>query len=80
MHQNRKNTFYKIKIAFTIAIFFCSFFAKAQTTDSVRLAINYILAPLDKTSIPTGILAENSYPLLELSTFALVRGTRNNKV
>lgn len=50
-------------------MFFSSFFAKAQTTDSVRIAINNILAPLNKTLIPTGILAENTYPLLELSTY-----------
>ena len=42
---------------------------KAQNTDSVRIAINNILAPLDKSIIPTGILAENSYPLLELSKY-----------
>ena len=27
------------------------------------------MAPLNKTLIPTGILAENSYPLLELSAY-----------
>ena len=59
----------RLKIALIISISFFSFFAKAQDTDSVRIAINNILAPLDKTLIPTGILAENSYPLLELSTY-----------
>ena len=57
------------KMVLTIAICFISILANAQTTDSVRLAINNILAPLNKTLIPTGILAENSYPLLDLSTY-----------
>lgn len=51
-----------LKFALSIAICFCSFFTKAQTTDSVRIAINNILAPLNKTLIPTGILAENTLP------------------
>lgn len=67
-------TRYKINSAFTkivllIALFFFNLIAKAQNTDSVRIAINNILAPLNKTLIPTGILAENSYPLLDLSTY-----------
>jgi len=57
------------KTGWTILVFFCSFSSKAQTIDSVRIAINNILAPLNKTLIPTGILAENSYPLMELSTY-----------
>ena len=69
MKQNYKNTPPHINILLTISICFLSMLAKAQTTDSVRLAINYILAPLNKTLIPTGILAENSYPLLDLSTY-----------
>ena len=53
----------KIKLTgLTLALIFFSFFAKAQTTGSVRIAINNILAPLDKTVIPTGILAENTLP------------------
>lgn len=69
MQQNNKST--KCRYSITIIFFICffSFFAKAQTTDSVRIAINNILAPLNKTLIPTGILAENSYPLLNLSTY-----------
>lgn len=59
----------RLKIALIISISFFSFFAKAQDTDSVRIAINNILAPLNKTLIPTGILAENSYPLLDLSVY-----------
>ena len=35
----------------------------------MRIAINNILAPLNKALIPTGILAENSYPLLDLSVY-----------
>ena len=66
-HNNKVKAIYRIVL--TIAICLSSIFAKAQTTDSVRLAINNILAPLNKTLIPTGILAENSYPLLELSTY-----------
>ena len=58
-----------LKITFFIAISFSSFFSKAQDTDSVRIAINNVLAPLNKTLIPTGILAENSYPLLDLSVY-----------
>ena len=57
------------KIILIIGILFSGSFANAQTTDSVRIAINNILSPLNKTLIPTGILAENSYPLLELSTY-----------
>lgn len=44
-------------IGLTIVVLFCGFLAKGQTTDSVRIAINNILAPLNKTLIPTGILA-----------------------
>ena len=58
-----------IKLALVITISLFSNLAKAQETDSVRIAINNILAPLNKTLIPTGILAENSYPLLDLSTY-----------
>jgi hypothetical protein len=41
----------------------------AQTTDSARDAINTILAPLNKSEIPTGILAENAYTMLDLPTY-----------
>ena len=60
---------YTHKFVLLIIILISSLYANAQNTDSVRIAINNILAPLDKTLIPTGILAENSYPLLELSTY-----------
>ena len=69
MQLKYKFTYARLKIALIIAISFFSFFAKAQDTDSVRIAINNILAPLNKTLIPTGILAENSYPLLDLSVY-----------
>ncbi len=68
------------RIAIVLAILFFSHFAKAQTTDSVRDAINYILAPLNKALVPTGILAENTYPLLELSTYNGQLTTDNNIV
>ena len=48
-----------IKVVLTIVILFAVFFAKAQTTDSVRIAINDTLTQQNKTIIPTGILAEN---------------------
>ena len=69
MQPKYKFTYARLKIALIIAISFFSFFAKAQDTDSVRIAINNILAPLNKALIPTGILAENSYPLLDLSVY-----------
>lgn len=69
MQPKFKITYFRLRIALIIAIIFLSFFAKAQETDSVRIAINNILAPLNKTLIPTGILAENSYPLLDLSVY-----------
>ena len=69
MRPKYKFTYTGLKIAFIIAISFFSFFAKAQDTDSVRIAINNILAPLNKTLIPTGILAENGYPFLDLSVY-----------
>ena len=50
---------YIYKTGLTILIIFCSFLTKAQNTDSVRIAINNILAPLNKSLIPTSILAEN---------------------
>jgi hypothetical protein len=31
--------------------------------------VSFFLAPLNKALIPTGILAENSYPLLDLSVY-----------
>lgn len=58
-----------VKLALVITISFFSHFSNAQETDSVRIAINNILAPLNKSLIPTGILAENSYPLLELGVY-----------
>ena len=66
-----KNKTYSIlvKLALVITISFFSNFTNAQETDSVRIAINNILAPLNKTLIPTGILAENSCPLLDLSVY-----------
>ena len=69
MQPKYKFTYARFKIALIIAISFFSFLAKGQDTDSVRIAINNILAPLNKTLIPTGILAENSYPLLDLSVY-----------
>lgn len=58
-----------IKLSLVITISFFSNLVNAQETDSVRIAINNILAPLNKSLIPTGILAENSYPLMDLSTY-----------
>lgn len=69
MQPKLKFAYVRLRIALIIAISFLSFLTKAQETDSVRIAINNILAPLNKTLIPTGILAENSYPLLDLSTY-----------
>ena len=69
MQQNNKIPLSTFKIVLAILICLSSFFANAQTTDSVRIAINNILAPLNKTLIPTGILAENSYPLLDMSVY-----------
>jgi hypothetical protein len=69
MQPKYKFTYTRLKIVLIIAISFFSFFAKGQDTDSVRIAINNILAPLNKALIPTGILAENSYPLLDLSVY-----------
>ena len=62
MQPKFKLTYDRLRIALIIAINFISFFTKGQDTDSVRIAINNILAPINKTIIPTGILAENSYP------------------
>ena len=69
MQPKYKFTYARLKIALIIATSFFIFLAKGQDTDSVRIAINNILAPLNKTLIPTGILAENSYPLLDLSVY-----------
>ena len=70
MFQNKKWLIgYKVAVTITIIFFFQ--YAKAQTTDSVRIAINNILAPLNKTLIPTGILAENTYPLIGKLSFLL---------
>ena len=69
MQLKYKFTYARLKIALIIATSFFIFLAKGQDTDSVRIAINNILAPLNKTLIPTGILAENSYPLLDLSVY-----------
>lgn len=54
------------------------FTAAAQTGDSARDAINHILAPIDKNQIPTGILAENCYNLVELSHYNGQLNTTNN--
>ena len=69
MQKTYKNIISQLKFILIIAICFLNNFAKAQTTDSVRIAINNILAPLNKTLIPTGILAENSYPLFDFSFY-----------
>ncbi len=69
MQPKYKFAYVRFKIALILAISFFGLFTKAQDTDSVRIAINNILAPLNKTLIPTGILAENSYPLLDLSVY-----------
>ena len=69
MQQNNKIPLSTFKIVLAILICLSSFFANAQTTDSVRIAINNILAPLNKTLIPTGILAENTYPLFDMSVY-----------
>jgi hypothetical protein len=52
--------------------------ALAQTTDSARDAINNILAPLDKSQIPTGILAENCYNLVDINNYNGQLTTANN--
>lgn len=74
----QKNIKIIIRIVLTVNLFFCCFFTKAQTSDSVRIAINNILAPLNKTLIPTGILAENTYPLLNLATYNGILTAENN--
>ena len=66
MQQNNKIQTHIFKIVFVILMCLSSFLANAQTTDSVRIAINNILAPLNKAIIPTGILAENKSPPLNL--------------
>ena len=71
MNQYNKTNSHNFKIELVILICFFSLFAKSQITDSVRIAINNILAPLNKTLIPTGILAENSYPLIDKHSFLL---------
>lgn len=65
-----------IKQILLLLLFVAAFiYSNAQTTDSARLAIDNILAPLDKSQIPTGILAENTYNILDLATY---NGQLNN--
>jgi hypothetical protein len=52
--------------------------ALAQTTDSARDAINNILAPLNKSQVPTGILAENCYNLVDIENYNGQLTTANN--
>jgi hypothetical protein len=51
MQQKFKNIFYRIAIMLSILVW--SNIANAQETDSVRIAINNILSPLNKSLIPT---------------------------
>lgn len=41
----------------------------AQTTDSLRLKLDYLFAPLDKSQIPTGRLDAYATPLVPLAAF-----------
>lgn len=70
-----------LAIKFCVAFLLFSLNVKAQTPDTstVDKLIRYILQPIDKSQIPTSILAEYGAPLLELSTFNGVL-TDSNKV
>lgn len=41
----------------------------AQTTDPTRAALDNLFAPLDKSQVPTGLLAESALPLVPLDIF-----------
>lgn len=42
---------------------------KAQTSDPTRAALDNLFAPLDKSQVPTGLLAESALPLVPLDVF-----------
>jgi len=41
----------------------------AQATDPTRAVLNNLFAPLDKSQVPTGLLAESALPLVPLDVF-----------
>ena len=41
----------------------------AQTTDSLRLKLDYLVAPLDKSQVPAGRLDAYATPLVHLAAF-----------
>jgi hypothetical protein len=43
--------------------------AQAPDTSTIDKLIRYVLQPIDKTQVPTSILAEYGVPLLDLPTF-----------
>jgi hypothetical protein len=42
---------------------------RAQTSDPTRVALDNLFAPLDKSQVPTGFLAESALPLVPLDVF-----------
>lgn len=42
---------------------------RAQTSDPTRVALDNLFAPLDKSQVPTGLLAESALPLVPLDVF-----------
>lgn len=42
---------------------------RAQQADSLRLRLDHILAPLDKSQVPTRLLADYAAPLARLTSF-----------
>ncbi|RAK70332.1 hypothetical protein [Hymenobacter edaphi] len=60
------------KIYLCVALLWLGLTSAWATTppDSLRLRLDYLFAPLDKSQVPTGCLAEYATPLLTLAPFA----------
>jgi hypothetical protein len=60
------NKLYCLLLAFVLA---APLGVRAQQADSLRLRLDHILAPLDKSQVPTRLLADYAAPLARLTSF-----------
>jgi hypothetical protein len=68
-----------LKCCIALLLFSVNVNAQAPDTSTVDKLIRYVLQPIDKSQLPTSILAEYGAPLLDLPTFNVLL-TDSNKV
>ena len=59
----------KLYFLLLLALFVPAAQLMAQTSDPTRATLDNLFAPLDKSQVPTGLLAESALPLVPLDVF-----------